>query len=254
MKQARYTIHGINGPVVKVVGGKGLAMMDMVSVGDEGLIGEVVGVDLDAATVQVYEDTAGLKPGQPAVGLGAPMAITLGPGLLTNIFDGIARPLKVIEEKSGPFIGRGLNVPSLDQEKRWDVTLHVKVGDTLTPGTLYASCPETPLILHRCLVPAGLSGTVTKVVPNGAYNVTETLVELTDGHGGVHPLKLAQDWPIRTPRPMADRLPIDRPLVTGQRIIDTLFPIGKGGAAAIPGPFGAGKTMTQHQLAKWARP
>ena len=252
MKQAQYTIHGINGPVVKVVGGKGLAMMDMVSVGDEGLIGEVVGVDLDAATVQVYEDTAGLKPGQPAVGQGAPMAITLGPGMLTNIFDGIARPLKVIEEKSGPFIARGLNLPSLDQEKKWDTTLHVKVGDTLAPGQMYASCPETPLILHRCLVPAGLSGKVTRVVPDGAYNVTETLAELTDDHGGVHPLRLAQEWPIRTPRPMADRLPIDRPLVTGQRIIDTLFPIGKGGAAAIPGPFGAGKTMTQHQLAKWS--
>ena len=252
MKQAQYTIHGINGPVVKVVGGKGLAMMDMVSVGDEGLIGEVVGVDLDAATVQVYEDTAGLKPGQPAVGQGAPMAITLGPGMLTNIFDGIARPLKVIEEKSGPFIARGLNLPSLDQEKKWDTTLHVKVGDTLAPGQMYASCPETPLILHRCLVPAGLSGKVTRVVPDGAYNVTETLVELTDDHGGVHPLRLAQEWPIRTPRPMADRLPIYRPLVTGQRIIDTLFPIGKGGAAAIPGPFGAGKTMTQHQLAKWS--
>ena len=252
MKQAQYTIHGINGPVVKVVGGKGLAMMDMVSVGDEGLIGEVVGVDLDAATVQVYEDTAGLKPGQPAVGQGAPMAITLGPGMLTNIFDGIARPLKVIEEKSGPFIARGLNLPSLDQEKKWDTTLHVKVGDTLAPGQMYASCPETPLILHRCLVPAGLSGKVTRVVPDGAYNVTETLVELTDDHGGAHPLRLAQEWPIRTPRPMAQRLPIDRPLVTGQRIIDTLFPIGKGGAAAIPGPFGAGKTMTQHQLAKWS--
>ena len=173
------------------------------------------------------------------------MAITLGPGMLTNIFDGIARPLKVIEEKSGPFIARGLNLPSLDQEKKWDTTLHVKVGDTLAPGQMYASCPETPLILHRCLVPAGLSGKVTRVVPDGAYNVTETLVEL-------HALKLAQRWPIRTSRPMAQRLPIDRPLITGQRIIDTLFPIGKGGAAAIPGPFGAGKTMTQHQLAKWS--
>ena len=252
MKQAQYTIHGINGPVVKVVGGRGLAMMDMVRVGDEGLTGEVVGVDRGTTTIQVYEDTAGLKPGQPVVSLGAPMAITLGPGLLTNIFDGIARPLKVIEEKSGPFIGRGLNLPSLDQEKKWDVTLHVKEGDQLSPGSLYASCPETTLILHRCLVPAGLSGRVTKVVPSGAYSVTETLVELTDDRGKVHPLRLAQEWPIRTPRPMAQRLPIDRPLVTGQRIIDTLFPIGKGGAAAIPGPFGAGKTMTQHQLAKWS--
>ena len=252
MNQTHYTIHGINGPVVKVTGGKGLAMMDMVSVGEEGLIGEVVSVDRSATTVQVYEDTAGLKPGQPVVSQGAPMAITLGPGMLTNIFDGIARPLKVIEAESGPFIGRGLNIPSLDQEKTWDVTLHVKAGDVLAPGALYASCPETPLIVHRCLVPAGVSGRVTKVAPAGAYRVSDTLVELTDDHGQIHPLALAQRWPIRTPRPIAQRLPIDRPLVTGQRIIDTLFPIGKGGAAAIPGPFGAGKTMTQHQLAKWS--
>ena len=252
MNQTHYTIHGINGPVVKVTGGKGLAMMDMVSVGEEGLIGEVVSVDRSATTVQVYEDTAGLKPGQPVVSQGAPMSITLGPGMLTNIFDGIARPLKGIEAESGPFIGRGLNIPSLDQEKTWDVTLHVKAGDVLAPGALYASCPETPLIVHRCLVPAGVSGRVTKVVPAGAYRVSDTLVELTDDHGQIHPLALAQRWPIRTPRPIAQRLPIDRPLVTGQRIIDTLFPIGKGGAAAIPGPFGAGKTVLQHAISKQA--
>ena len=252
MKQTQYTIHGINGPVVQVAGGRGLAMMDMVNVGEEALIGEVVRVDRELTTVQVYEDTAGLKPGQPVVSQGAPMSITLGPGLLTNIFDGIARPLRSVEALSGPFIGRGLNLPSLDLDKTWEVTLHVKEGDRLESGGLYASCPETPLILHRCLLPVGLSGTVTKVVPNGSYKVTDTLAELTDDRGGVHPLKLAQTWPIRTPRPMARRLPIDRPLITGQRIIDTLFPIGKGGAAAIPGPFGAGKTMTQHQLAKWS--
>ena len=252
MNQPRYTIHGINGPVVKVTGDRGLAMMDMVHVGEEGLIGEVVSVDRDAATVQVYEDTAGLKPGQPVVSQGAPMAITLGPGLLTNIFDGIARPLKVVQDLSGPFIRRGLNLPSLDESRQWEVTLHVKVGDRVSPGTLYASCPETPLIVHRCLVPAGLSGAVTAVAQPGPHTVTEPLVELTDDHGRTHTLKLAQRWPIRTARPMAERLPIDRPLVTGQRIIDTLFPIGKGGAAAIPGPFGAGKTMTQHQLAKWS--
>ena len=180
------------------------------------------------------------------------MSITLGPGLLCNIFDGIARPLRLIEEKSGPFIGRGLNIPTLDESRKWDTTVTVKAGDTLSPGALYAQCQETPLILHRCLVPAGLSGTVTKVVPSGSYTVADTLVELTDAAGQVHALKLAQSWPIRTPRPMARRLPIHRPLITGQRIIDTLFPIGKGGAAAIPGPFGAGKTMTQHQLAKWS--
>ena len=247
-----YTIHGVNGPVVTVKGGRGLAMMDMVHVGGESLVGEVVGVDGDVTTVQVYEDTAGLAPGQPVVSLGGPMSIQLGPGLLGNIFDGIARPLKALEERTGPFLGRGFNLPALDQEKLWETAITVKVGDQVAPGTLYAQCQETSVILHRCLVPVGLTGTVTRTEPNGSYNVNATLVEVTDPYGQVHPLKLSQQWPIRTPRPMGERLPITRPLITGQRIIDTLFPIGKGGAAAIPGPFGAGKTMTQHQLAKWS--
>lgn len=252
MSQAAYTIHGVNGPVVTVTGGRGLAMMDMVNVGEEELIGEVVRVEGGLTTVQVYEDTAGLMPGQPVLPQGAPMSIELGPGLLHNIFDGIARPLDVIQEKSGPFISRGLNIPSLDREKTWQVTLSVKVGDEVGPGAEYARCPETAVITHRCLIPAGLSGQVTWTAQPGEYTVEEPLVEVQDRHGAVHRLKLAQRWPIRTPRPMAQRLPIDRPLITGQRIIDTLFPIGKGGAAAIPGPFGAGKTMTQHQLAKWS--
>ena len=252
MSQAAYTIHGVNGPVVTVTGGRGLAMMDMVNVGEEELIGEVVRVEGGLTTVQVYEDTAGLMPGQQVLPQGAPMSIELGPGLLRNIFDGIARPLDVIQDKSGPFISRGLNIPSLDREKTWQVTLSVKVGDEVGPGTEYARCPETAIITHRCLLPAGLSGQVTWTAQSGEYTVEEPLVEVQDRHGAVHRLKLAQRWPIRTPRPMAQRLPIDRPLITGQRIIDTLFPIGKGGAAAIPGPFGAGKTMTQHQLAKWS--
>ncbi|WP_455500455.1 V-type ATP synthase subunit A [Gemmiger sp.] len=251
MSGTQYQIYGVNGPVVTVKGGRGLAMMDMVNVGDEGLIGEVVGVEGDTTTVQVYEETSGLAPGQPVAGQGAPMSILLGPGLLSNIFDGIARPLRVIEEKSGPFISRGLNIPTLDLEKRWDVTVMVKEGQELKPGDAYAQCPETSLILHRCLVPEGLSGTVTKVVPDGAYTVADVLCELTDGKGRVHLLKLSQRWPIRRARPMGARLPIDRPLITGQRIIDTLFPVAKGGAAAIPGGFGTGKTMTQHQIAKW---
>ena len=252
MSQAAYTIHGVNGPVVTVTGGRGLAMMDMVNVGEEELIGEVVRVEGGLTTVQVYEDTAGLMPGQQVLPQGAPMSIELGPGLLHNIFDGIARPLDVIQDKSGPFISRGLNIPSLDREKTWQVTLSVKVGDEVGPGAEYARCPETAVITHRCLIPAGLSGQVTWTAQPGEYTVEEPLVEVQDRHGAVHRLKLAQRWPIRTPRPMAQRLPIDRPLITGQRIIDTLFPIGKGGAAAIPGPFGAGKTMTQHQLAKWS--
>ncbi len=247
-----YQIYSVNGPVVKVTGGRGLAMMDMVYAGQEELIGEVVGVEDELTTVQVYEDTAGLAPGQPVKSTGAPMSLLLGPGLLGNIFDGIGRPLRNLEAISGPFLGRGVNIPTLDSEKKWDVTLAVKEGDAVTPGMLYAQCRETAAIIHRCLVPAGLKGTVTKAVADGAYTVDEVLVEVTDGRGKVTQLKLASRCPIRGARPIRRRLPITRPLITGQRIIDTLFPIGKGGAAAIPGPFGAGKTMTQHQLAKWS--
>lgn len=249
---SEYRIYSVNGPVVKVVGGKGLAMMDMVFAGDQQLIGEVVGVEGDMTTVQVYEDTAGLAPGQPVTTTGSPMALMLGPGLLGNIFDGIARPLKSLEAISGPFLGRGVNIPALDLEKKWDVEITVKEGDQVKPGTLYAQCQETSAILHRCLTPAGLTGTVTRVVPNGPYTVEDVLVEVTDARGKVTELKLATRCTIRGARPIAQRLPIHRPLITGQRILDTLFPIGKGGAAAIPGPFGAGKTMTQHQLAKWS--
>ena len=249
---SEYRIYSVNGPVVKVVGGKGLAMMDMVFAGDQQLIGEVVGVEGDMTTVQVYEDTAGLAPGQPVTTTGSPMALMLGPGLLGNIFDGIARPLKSLEAISGPFLGRGVNIPALDLEKKWDVEITVKEGDPVKPGTLYAQCQETSAILHRCLTPAGLTGTVTRVVPNGPYTVEDVLVEVTDARGKVTELKLATRCTIRGARPIAQRLPIHRPLITGQRILDTLFPIGKGGAAAIPGPFGAGKTMTQHQLAKWS--
>ena len=245
-------IYSVNGPVVKVRGGRGLAMMDMVHVGPEALIGEVVGVEDGLTTVQVYEDTAGLAPGQPVRGTGAPMSLLLGPGLLGNIFDGIGRPLRALEGVSGPFLGRGINLPTLDGTRRWETTLAVKQGDEVAPGDLYAQCQETAAIVHRCLVPAGVSGTVTKVAPPGAYTVEDVLVEVTDQRGGVIQLRLAAQGPIRGARPIRRRLPITQPLVTGQRIIDTLFPIGKGGAAAIPGPFGAGKTMTQHQLAKWS--
>ena len=248
----QYKIYSVNGPVVKVTGGRGLAMMDMVHAGELQLTGEVVSVDGDMTTVQVYEDTTGLEPGQIVTTTGAPMSLRLGPGLLGNIFDGIGRPLKELEGISGPFLGRGINLPALDMEKKWAVTVEVKAGDAVKPGTPYAHCQETAAIVHRCLVPAGLTGTVTKAVTDGDYTVDEVLVEVTDGAGKVTQLKLSADCPIRSARPMAKRLPITRPLVTGQRIIDTLFPIGKGGAAAIPGPFGAGKTMTQHQLAKWS--
>lgn len=247
-----YQVYSVNGPVVTVQGGRALAMQEMVHVGNEKLFGEVVGLRNGNTVVQVYEDTQGLAPGHPVDGLGMPMSIQLGPGLLNNIFDGIARPLRIIAEKTGDFIGRGVNIPSLDPERKWDVTVLVKVGDMLMPGMNYAECPETALIKHKCMTPPALSGKVKEVKPNGQYNVNETIVVIEDEKGVEHNLALSQMWPIRSPRPVAARLPIDRPLITGQRIIDTLFPIAKGGCAAVPGPFGAGKTITQHQLAKWS--
>ena len=252
MAEINYYIQGINGPVVTVKGGKGLAMMDMVSVGPEGLIGEVVSVKGDETTVQVYEDTTGLIPGMPVIPQGAPMSIALGPGLLSNIFDGICRPLRGIEEATGAFIGRGIHIPALDTKKQWDVTILVKPGDTLAPGQVYAECDETPVIRHRSMLRPDQSGTVVSVAENGSYTVKDTIVTIQTPAGKTVDLKLAQTWPIRKPRPVKARRSITQPLVTGQRIIDALFPLGKGGCAAIPGPFGAGKTVTQHQLAKWS--
>ncbi|MCL2030431.1 MAG: V-type ATP synthase subunit A [Oscillospiraceae bacterium] len=244
------TVHSVNGPVVKLRGGRALTMMETVRVGAERLIGEVVGVTEREAVVQVYEDTAGLKPGDPAEGLGEPLSIELGPGLLHNIFDGIARPLRALENATGPFMGRGVNLPALDPERKWDVTFHAAAGDTLTAGACWASCPETEIITHRCAAPEG--GSVEWTAPPGAYTVHEPLLRLRDARGNVRELTLAGRWPIREARPSARRLAISMPLITGQRVIDTLFPIAKGGCAALPGPFGAGKTITQHQLAKWS--
>ncbi len=244
-------IYGINGPVVTVLGNTGFSMMEMVLVGNEHLVGEVIGINAEKTTIQVYENTTGLKIGEPVVSSGGPLCATLGPGILDNIFDGIERPLKTIKERSGDFISRGLSVSALDEEREWDVTVTVKVGDTLTGGAIYATCPETPIITHKCMLPPTLSGTVTAVQPNGRYRLHDTVVTLTDEAGQQHELCLCQQWPIRSPRPVAKRLFADRPLITGQRVIDTLFPVAKGGTAAIPGGFGTGKTMTQHQLAKW---
>ncbi len=245
------TIYGINGPVVTVRGATTLRMMEMVYVGNAHLVGEVIGLDAEKTTIQVYEETTGLKPGEPVISTGAPMSVTLGPGIIRSIFDGIERPLNTLEEVSGAFIGRGSSVPALDPEREWEVTMLVKPGDQLAGGAIYAQCPETPLITHKLMVPPALSGEVVSVKPNGKYRLEDEIVVLRDQNGQEHGLTLCQRWPIRTPRPVKNRLPAQRPLVTGQRVIDTLFPIAKGGAAAIPGGFGTGKTMTQHQLAKW---
>lgn len=245
------TIHSINGPVVTVAGRTDLSMMDMVYVGRERLIGEVIALEETGATIQVYEETEGLRIGEPVVSTGGPMCATLGPGILHSIFDGIQRPLEAIRTADGAFIRRGVQVPTLDESRRWAVTLAVQVGDTLSPGQVYASCPETDSITHRCLVPPQLSGEVIWVAADGEYTVNQPVVRLRTAVGEERELTLCQKWPIRVPRPVKRRLPIAMPLITGQRIIDTMFPIAKGGAAAVPGGFGTGKTMTQHQIAKW---
>ena len=244
-------IYGINGPVVTIKGATEFEMMEMVYVGKENLVGEVIGITSDLTTIQVYEETTGLKPGDVITGTGAPMNVLLGPGIIDNIFDGIERPLKAIEEQSGAFINRGAQVNALDTEKEWDVTITVKTGDILQSGEIYAVLPETPVIEHRLMVPPTISGTVTEVKADGKYKLNDVIVTVVDANGEEHNLTLCQKWPIRTSRPIADRLSTSVPLITGQRVIDALFPIAKGGAAAIPGGFGTGKTMTQHQLAKW---
>lgn len=248
---SEYKIYGINGPVVTVKGKTELQMTETVYVGNKQLIGEVIGLTDEYTTVQVYEETGGLTPGEPVVSTNSPMSVTLAPGILGNIFDGIERPLKDVEKISGAFIDKGINIPAVSETKKWQVSVNLSEGDKVNGGEVLALCPETDSITHKSLVPPNVSGTVTKVLPDGEYTVNDTLAEVTDSLGQIHELKLKQRWPIRIPRPTAERLPLSKPLITGQRVIDTVFPIAKGGAASIPGGFGTGKTMTQHQLAKW---
>lgn len=244
-------IYGINGPVVTVKNADSFEMMEMVHVGAQNLVGEVIGITDAITTIQVYEETTGLKPGDPVTGTGAPMNVLLGPGIIDNIFDGIERPLKAIEKQSGAFISRGASVSPLDENRLWAVTMKIKVGDKLSGGQIYATLPETPIIEHRLMVHPDLSGVVKKVAPDGEYKLFDTIAVIEDDLGEQHELTLCQQWPIRTARPVENRLTPSIPLITGQRVMDTLFPIAKGGTAAIPGGFGTGKTMNQHQLAKW---
>ena len=229
-------IYGINGPVIYMKDAVGFKMAEMVYVGKERLVGEVISITGNMTSVQVYEETGGLIPGETVIGTGAPLAITLGPGILNGIFDGIERPLDEIAKLSGKFIARGVSVNSLDTEKKWDVKIKVKAGDPISGGMVIAETQETPSILHRSMVPPDIHEAVVSELPDGS----------------VRELMLAQRWPIRIPRPCAKRLPASEPLVTGQRILDTLFPIARGGTAAIPGGFGTGKTMTQHSIAKFS--
>lgn len=245
-------IYGINGPIITILGNLGFKMSEMVYVGEHRLVGEVIGLTKEQTTIQVFEETTGLKPGELVEGAGRALCVTLAPGIITNIFDGIERPLQLIGQQSGAYIPRGVNVDLLDREKKWDTKITVKEGDILTPGMVIAEVPETPAIVHKVMAPPEVEGTVIRAVKDGQYTIEETLAVIRTRTGEEQKLTMTQRWPIRIPRPIQRRYPADRLLVTGQRILDTLFPIAKGGTAAIPGGFGTGKTMTQHQLAKWS--
>lgn len=244
-------IYGINGPVITIQGNLGYKMNEMVYVGEKHLVGEVIRLTKEKTTIQVYEETSGLKPGEKVIGAGSAISVKLAPGILNNIFDGIERPLQKIAEKSGAFIPTGAQADALDREKLWETHITVQAGDQVKEGSVIAEVPETKSIVHRVMLPPGVSGTVTTVKPDGKYTICDGIVTIQTEDGSTRELTMTQEWPIRKPRPVSDRYPADRPLVTGQRILDTLFPIAKGGTAALPGGFGTGKTMTQHQLAKW---
>ncbi|MCD7870612.1 MAG: V-type ATP synthase subunit A [Enterocloster clostridioformis] len=245
-------IYGINGPVVSLLGDSGFQMNEMVHVGREKLVGEVIGLNSEKTTIQVYEETSGIKPGETVTGTGAPVSVTLAPGILSNIFDGIERPLSEIAKGSGYYISRGISVNSLDTDKKWDTHMVVKEGDRIMPGTIIAEVPETRAITHKVMAPPDAEGYVLTVVPDGRYTIEEPLLTLQLMDGTERTLTMTQKWPIRVARPSAKRFPAVKPLITGQRILDTMFPLAKGGTAAIPGGFGTGKTMTQHQVAKWS--
>lgn len=244
-------IYGINGPVITIQGNLGYKMNEMVYVGEMRLVGEVIGLTKEETTIQVYEETSGLRPGEPVEGAGCAISVTLAPGILNNIFDGIERPLSVIAGEYGAFIPTGARADALDGQKRWEAHILVKPGDVLSEGSVIAEIPETKSIVHKVMVPPGISGEVISVQPDGAYTISQELAVIRQENGQEYTLTMMQKWPIRVPRPVVGRYPLERPLITGQRILDTLFPIAKGGTAALPGGFGAGKTMTQHQLAKW---
>jgi V/A-type H+-transporting ATPase subunit A len=245
-------IYGINGPVVYIKGKTDFKMGEMVYVSSERLVGEVIGLTSEMTTIQVYEETSGLKPGELVYGTDSAIFVTLAPGILNNIFDGIERPLSEIEKQSGAFISRGVNVNSLNIEKKWDVHVTVSVGDYVSGGTIIAETQETRAIVHKSMVPPYIEGTVIDVAMDGEYTINDTIVTIQKENGSTLDLSLTQKWPIREPRPISTRYGTTQPLVTGQRIMDTLFPLAKGGTAAIPGGFGTGKTMNQHQIAKWA--
>ena len=246
MSEENGVIYRISGPVVTAIG-IAPRMYEVVRVGDEGLMGEVIELHGDQSVIQVYEETSGIKPGEPVIRTGRTLSVQLGPGLLTQIYDGIQRPLPKLEETMGVFITRGVDADGLDLEKKWDFNANVKVGEEISAGHVIGIVQETETIEHRVMVPPGKGGVVKKI-DSGSFNITETVCTLEDGSE----IAMMQEWPVRHPRPFIQKYAPDVPLMTGQRILDFLFPLAKGGTAGIPGPFGSGKTVTQQQLAKWS--
>ncbi|WP_270839061.1 V-type ATP synthase subunit A [Peptacetobacter hiranonis] len=241
----------VSGPLVVAEGMQEANMFDVVRVSDEGLIGEIIEMRGDKASIQVYEETAGLGPGTKVVSTHAPLSVELGPGLIENMYDGIQRPLEKMVEVAGSNISRGINVSAIDRDKKWEFVPTVAVGDAVQTGDIIGTVQETVVVEHRIMVPVGVKGTV-KEIKSGEFTVEETVCVLTLEDGSEKELTMMQKWPVRVARPYKEKLVPDMPLVTGQRVIDTMFPIAKGGVAAVPGPFGSGKTVVQHQLAKWA--
>ncbi len=249
MEQGR--IIKVAGPLVVAEGLVESKMYDLVKVGDEGLMGEIIEMRGDRASIQVYEETEGLGPGDPVVSTGAPLSVELGPGMLEQVYDGVQRPLDVLQAQAGAFIARGLSAPALDRERLWAFEPRVKPGDAVTGGDIIGVVQENVVIEHRILVSPHVSGEVVEVF-EGEHTVTDTVVRVRGAGGALHDLTMMQVWPVRVPRPYREKLSATEPLVTGTRVIDTFFPVVKGGVACIPGPFGAGKTVTQHQIAKWS--
>ncbi|WP_297518306.1 ATP synthase subunit A [Thermococcus sp.] len=242
----------VTGPLVVADGMKGSKMYEVVRVGEMGLIGEIIRLESDRAVIQVYEETAGIRPGEPVEGTGASLSVELGPGLLTAMYDGIQRPLNTLRDLSGDFIARGLTAPALPRDKKWHFMPKVKVGDRVVGGDVLGVVPETSIIEHKILVPPGVEGEIIEVVEEGDYTIEEVIAKVKKPDRSLEELKMYHRWPVRLKRPYKNKLPPEVPLITGQRTIDTFFSQAKGGTAAIPGPFGSGKTVTQHQLAKWS--
>jgi len=243
-------ISRVSGPLVVAKGMRGAKMYDVVRVGEKGLIGEIIGLKGDQAFIQVYEETAGIGPPEPVVSTGEPLSAELGPGLIGGIFDGIQRPLEVIRGEVGNYIQKGLELPALDKERKWVFKASVKKGDSVVGGDILGEVPESPVVVHRVMVPPGIEGSVEEV-REGEFTIEEEICRIKTKDGSVS-VSMVQRWPVRSNRPVEGRLAPREPLITGQRVIDTLFPIAKGGTACVPGPFGSGKTVIQHQLAKWS--